>query len=281
MYHHVIPLTTVGGTQVWDPLSASEEVTALIYNTFIPGPGFFGGVAGVSVMWEWQGGPGGGYVNIGDDGIVFKAPGVVDRVYLIDDNTPGAAPARFDIYVDPSSDHDAYQGGLGPLAWGPGVGLAADTFPTYSNGGLWLSGGFSPVVADFDVDLYRDPGEPNLAWWDVNGNGLFEPLLGDTWAVELVNSITPGRSGGYANAWLDATGGSFINMVNQDHLDLAGSPWDYDMFFQSTAYGPSDNWPNTSTDPVVFAVVPEPVSMVFFGTIMVGAVASALRKRSK
>jgi len=169
----------------------------------------------------------------------------------------------------------------GPGAWVPGVGLAPDAYPTYSDGSLWLSGGFSPVIADFDSDLYRDAAEPNLAWWDVNGNGVFEPGMGDTWAIELVNSITPGRAGGYSNAWLDATGGSFINSVNQDHLDLAGSPWDYDLFFQSTAYGPDSSWPNTSTDPVVFAVIPEPVSIVFFGTIMVGAVASALRKRSK
>jgi len=250
----------------WTPTGSGEEMTALVYDFFIPGSTAVGATGQII---EYQLGSG-SYVATGNSSGIM--PG--NYLYLIG--------GKMDVYIDSTPDFNSGK----PSDWVPGP---PDIFPTASDGTLWMTGSAVPLISDFGIGTPQElmPNEQIVAYWDPSGDtttlgGIISDPSGDDIPVtEVVTNYDPGTGGGTSHGWFDITGGS-LAIIAQDILDPLGvSSFDYDLYFESDILPDSTTlWPANSSDPVIFAVTPEPASMLLFGSAMFGAIA-AYRKRKK
>ena len=282
-----IPLTTTpNGFPFWTA-SAAEELTGMTYDFVVPG-------SANGKFWEFNVVL--GYVNTGNTGVVNRGVGRAPDTYFISGPRLGG---RFDIWTDKSPDffgtggtNMAQQGPAGWITGSPhdnyaGVSdLATDGVSIDPNVTLYATGTYVPLFVDFNGDLYRDAGEPDQAFWDPNGDDfvnagglLIDPSGDDIAAVSVAQGALPGL-GGNVHSWIDITGGYLYDtLLMTDHLDNSGNPYDYDMYFESTLRPGSDNWPNNSSDPVIFAVIPEPMTISLVASVMLGTIAASRRRK--
>jgi len=258
----------------WTPSGSGEEITALVYNFTIPGS-LAGGKGQIVELGA------GGYVATGVTSGIMPA----GYIYLIG--------GKVDVYLDTTPDFAYGSPGL----WVPdGIAPGIDDFPTVTDTGdagatLWMTGSAVPLISDIGAGTTQElmPGELPLAYWDPSGDtttsgfSITDPSGDDVPVTEIVTDYDPLTGGGTSHGWFDVTGGSLFPIVAQDILDPLGvSSFDYDLYFESDVLPDTGPWPANSSDPVVFAVVPEPSSMLVFGlgSVMFAAIA-AHRKRHR
>jgi hypothetical protein len=172
-------------------------------------------------------------------------------------------------------------GQWGPGTWVEGSGSTSDSYATASAGSVWLEGAFIPLE-----DAGFTPANP------ADPTAVFEEQIDTATGV--------GSSTGY----IDLTGGT--DLANIGVGDLGFGPY-VDMIIGADEYGPrlspatggpsadlepdsnyvgTGYWPVDSEDPVHFGVIPtvstpEPVSMILFGTGLVGVCGYVARRKNR
>jgi len=194
-------------------------------------------------------------------GFVFEGTDQAGNIYF------EAGPnAGIDIYLDQGSPTN-FDPTSGPGSWDDSG--ATPSFPTSSDGTLWLTGTFAPLFSDTNLNGMRDAGEPFV---DQDGDG--NP------SVYVISAFNPVGAGS-ASAWVDITGGEFADQIAQGifgEYEAAGddgmATGTYDMSLQAelhpSRYGDAFSWQTRSSDPVYFQVVPDPATMLLFGSGLLG-----------
>lgn len=272
------------GDIYWSP--GQDELTGLEYDFVIPGGDAyrFNFITGVYDK-----------VNTGGGGIIPEGPPGQFSLYFV----AGANGGKIDIYRDTTPDFNTLPNPTppptllpawraGPTAWVDNPGATPDDYPLMSdvaadgvtpdpNASMWLTGTYAPLFADLNFDGKRQAGEPDLVWFDQDGDGVFTAGT-DLTGVYQISSWTPGGVGS-ARAWIDFTGGSFIGAIKQDSLGQ-GIDLSLTVDLDPVAYGSRGLWGTRSSDPTYMEVIPEPSTLGLLGTSLVGLIGFIRRKRA-
>ena len=187
---------------------------------------------------------------------VVTNPGVVQ---LIDLPADGFARGVVRLYVDDVTAGGTFFTDLGPSAW-----TSQTTYPTVTDGTLWIDAEFVPFAGEA------------------------------TGTVLLEETVNLGSNTGAGSAYLHVLGGSFAQYIQPNGrladyiasggymgLGIAppGQTVDVHIEFDLNANeGGAPPWGNTSEDPFRMTVVPEPITM--FGAMMgVGGLLHYIRRR--
>lgn len=269
------------GEVLWTP--GDDELTVLEYDFVIPGGDCyefdFSTYYSTGVMQ---------YVQVTDNTGGIIPTGNTYTLYFV----AGEDGGKVDIWRDTSPDWNTYGGSqaawtAGPAAWDDNPG-SSDDYPLASDvladgttadpdATLWLTGTYADLFADLNNDGKRQSTEPILAWFDQNENGIFEEGT-DLVAVYQIYSWAPGGTG-TAYAYVDFTGGSFLNSIQPDAL---GDGYDLSLTvdLHPSRYGSRGLWGTRSSDPTYMEVIPEPSTLGLLGTGLVGLVGFIRRKRA-
>jgi hypothetical protein len=167
----------------------------------------------------------------------------------------GAWGGVVELYQDPTPDLDTtLSGGAGPGLWNtatnpvrPVTGTLADSYPSATDGTLWLSG----VLLDLSTFGAGNAGEVySLIRTGANtfaGTGylsVFDGYAGSQIADGTMPLVNPGK--GMADATIQTT------------ISLGVNVWS------------NPNWVAGSSDPIEFNSVPEPTIMLLFGASVLG-----------
>ncbi|MCM8774376.1 MAG: PEP-CTERM sorting domain-containing protein [Candidatus Omnitrophica bacterium] len=245
--------------QYWAP-SSSEEIIALEYDFIVAGYHYYDYQQQKPVL-----------VSLGTP---YFAPGYtpqINSLWFIPGNRYASIGGRIDIYLDTTPD---FSPNSGPSAWIAGGTGVRDTYPTASDGVLWLTGTYAPLFWDVIQNDIRDPAEPDLVWFDLNGNGMKDP--GES-AVYLITGYDPSGSG-TASAYIQLDGGSFYPAIKTGFFGT-GSGYSYDMKLRVTLSSGDYGWGVTSSDPIRFAVIPEPSTIMLLGMGLLGCGLVGITKR--
>ena len=184
---------------------------------------------------------------------------------------PGAWVRPGDAYVDP------FLGAITPDDY-PGASDMDRTGAADAGASLWLTGTYAPLFSDDNLNSIRDPWEMDTAWFDQNGNAVFDAGI-DLVAVYGISAWSPGGIGS-ATAWIDFDGGSYFPNIVQDSLGIG-----YDLSLTAdlhpSKYGDRGLWGTRSSDPTYMEVIPEPTSLALLGMGIVGLVGHIRRRRRK
>ncbi|MCM8824127.1 MAG: PEP-CTERM sorting domain-containing protein [Candidatus Omnitrophica bacterium] len=245
--------------QYWVP-SSSEEIIALEYDFIVAGYYYFDYQQSKPIFLS--------------SGTPYFAPGYtppINSLWFIPGSRYAPIGGRIDIYLDTTPD---FSPDLGPSAWIPGSAGVRDTYPTASDGVLWLTGTYAPLFWDVNLNNIRDPGEPDLVWFDLDNDNIQDP--GES-AVYLITGYDPSGSG-TASAYIQLDGGSFYPAIKTGFLGT-GSGYSYDMKLRVTLSAGNYGWAVTSSDPIRFAVIPEPSTIMLLGMGLLGCGLVGITKR--
>jgi len=197
------------------------------------------------------------------------------KIYLYGDAGRYAGyTGRMDVYEDPSNNRN----GLPPnsLSSDPATWVAndagnggRDSFPTYTDGTYMIGATFLPIQNPLDGTT-----------WQVGGQNvllaqIFYPQHnGDTYTYAHLNVVEdPNNSLIKPTQWFDG-------------IDGNGNPLLYTSDFRFTAHYdlripvPGGNlWPQSSTDPVEFNVIPEPGTIMLLSSGLIGLIPLIRRRK--
>jgi hypothetical protein len=254
------------GSPIWSSLASSQQLTGLFYDMTLNGVTLdtFTGALYLDFSPSARSNPLSG--SPGLTGAPAGSGGVL-QVYESSSATPfnpnmggtldlGTASAQTVNTTAPVSN-----GAWGPAQWVQGAtSTSSDAYPTASQGSLWLEGEFVPLARPIDG----------------NTSTVFE---------EEIN-LSSGVGSAVGNVYV--TGGSeyprvtsLLSLTVDERLPSNTGSLPGDVLGPTTNYYGTGYWPADSNDPAGFTLsaVPEPVSMIFFGTGLVAIGGYVSRKR--
>lgn len=275
----IFQITTIYDNQgeVEFDTSSSTELTGMLYDLELVGVSF---LSPTDVILDFAplgrnpltGAvvPGGGVIEVYEDAAknYTANPGGVARYDSKLPTAPGVTVVPFDA-------------GAGPTAWVEGQNIASrDQYPTVTDGDYWLAAELVDLNYLVSIGVGTAPAVPY-----ANGTVLRETL-------DLAN----GTGDGFAYGSI--VGGSFAGLIVQDliapgvalalQFDLVTPVLDPgvdgifgtgdDFLKDAGTYQGIGQWPVDSEDPVLFSVIPEPMTMTLFGLGLAGLV---IRRRKK
>ncbi len=256
------------GNPIWSSLASDQQLTGLFYDLTLTGVTQIGPELYLDFSASTRTNPLAG--SPGLTGAPANSGGVL-QVYESSLATPFSANVGGTLSLGSKSASTVNTtapvstGAWAPAQWVEGSGTSSDTYPTASQGSLWLEGEFEPLV------------DASITPKDGNVTTVFE---------EAIN-LTSGVGSGVGNVYV--TGGSeyprvtsLLSLTVDERLPSNSSnDISTDVLGPTTNYYGTGYWPADSNDPAGFTLsaVPEPVSMIFFVTGLVAVGGFAAKRR--
>jgi hypothetical protein len=270
-------IQTLAPVTVWN--GSSQSLTGLFYDLTLAGVTQQGSALvldfDVSSRTSPLSGPGLATSPANSGGVVQVYAQAAPNAFNADPASGGSlhpAPTSGKLVSSVNGTPPVSNGKWGPAQWVQGATVSSsDTYAPNSNGTLWLSGEF---VRFSDVGVTAVDGDPNT---------VFE------------ESINLNLGGGSGFGYIHLVGGSDFARISKGDVGYGPA---VDMLLNSdlsipatnvagtkftghngTSYGGAGYWPADANDPLTFSVVPEPVSIIFFGTGLVAVGGYVARRR--